>query len=303
MRTARILQIGLFLGLSSFAGDAAGQVLNPRAEAQAEMRERMQQERRIEPIKKLPAVVTPPKRKAARVRPKPTEKDLAAVAVEDEDKIKFAAFLKQPRTGIFRLHDVSNCERTHKVYNVEEPCPAHLDEKGSAYSFQDDDYKIISLADISLDNAAFQVRKIRTLSFLTNLGDTAIENLTLQTSGIREMAEFVPSADKKEVIVQAEIASRGFQIGKYVYKTSHPLRENSTYSLRLITYRVENANSAVKAKPLDVIVVFRVVRTHPDGSITILWKELQRQDAPRLPDRKSFARNQSSPPPQQQQKK
>ncbi|HEX9962351.1 MAG TPA: hypothetical protein VGB00_15560 [Pyrinomonadaceae bacterium] len=227
------------------------------------------------------------------LKAKATPKDLEAVKIDEGDKIKFAEFLKQPRTGIFRLHDIDKCEENQKIYNVEEPCPSHIIDKGSAYSFLERDYDYRLLADIWLQKSSLRIRKIETLSFLTDLGDVPIENLTPAAEGIRQMAEFVPSADKKEVLAQHRIATRGFQVGKYVYKTSHPLKENSTYSLRAITYRLDNPGMSVKTKRLDVIVVFRVVRAHTDGSVSVLWKELQRKEAPKMLD-KDVARLQPS---------
>ena len=289
MRASRIFQIVLFLVFLSAAQNAAAQILSPDDAGLREIAEKARRDREFERLKNIPTSELKKAPKNVAAKPKATEKDLEAVAVDAEDKAKYAAFLKQPRTGIFRLHDVSNCELSRKVYNVEEPCPAHIPEKGSAYSFQEDDYETRWLADISLEEAAFRIRKIQTLSFLTDLGNVPIENLTLAAEGIRQMTEFVPSADKKEVFAQAKIASRGFQIGKYVYKTSRPLKENFTYALRSITYRFENPNVAVKARRLDVIIIFRVVRTHPDGSVNILWKELQRKDAPKFIDKRSLA--------------
>lgn len=232
------------------------------------------------------------------LKAKATPKDLEAVKIDDADKTKFAEFLKQPRTGIFRLHDIENCEESAKVYNVAEPCPAHIIDKASAYSFLERDYDYRLLADIRLQKSSLEIQKVETLSFLTNLGDVPIENLTLAADGIRQMAEFAPSAERKEVVAQHRIALRGFQVGKYVYKTSRPLKENSTYSLRAITYRTDNPGLPVKTRRLDVIVVFRIVRTHTDGSVSILWKELQRKEAPKMLD-KNVAKFQLTTQPSQ----
>jgi hypothetical protein len=35
-------------------------------------------------------------------------------------------------------------------------------------------------------------------------------------------------------------------------------------------------------KRVDVTLAFRVIRIGEDGSVTILWKELQRKEAPKL---------------------
>jgi hypothetical protein len=258
------------------------------------MEERRQREREFRRLRSIQAANQKANAEKEALRAKATPKDLEAILVHPEDKSRFAAFLKQPRTGIFRLHDIGNCEESEKIYNIEDPCPGHLVDKGSAYSFHEQEYDYRLLSDIFLEKSTLRIRKIGTLSFLTNLGDVPIENLTLAATGIREMAEFVPSADKKEVIAQYRVASRGFQIGTHIYKTSRPLKENSTYALRAITYRFKSPNLSIKTRRLDIIVVFRVVRAHGDGSISILWKELQRQDAPKLLDRKFVAQIQPS---------
>jgi hypothetical protein len=291
MRASQIFQIVLFLSFLNVAAMVAAQVPPTIQEEIAERQRREQEYRRLRNIQ-----VSNQKTSAEKeaLKAKATPKDLEAVAVNPEDKTKFAAFLKQPRTGIFRLHDLGNCEESEKIYNVEDPCPAHVIDKGSSYSFLEHDYEFRLLSDIFLEKSVLRIRKIGTLSFLTNLGDVPLENLTVAAGGVREMAEFVPSPDKKEVFAQYKIASRGFQVGKYVYKTSRPLKENSTYALRAITYRFENPNLSIKTKRLDIIVVFRVVRAHGDGSVSILWKELQRQDAPKLMDKKFVAQIQPS---------
>ncbi|HEX8249373.1 MAG TPA: hypothetical protein VF599_14440 [Pyrinomonadaceae bacterium] len=292
MRTSKIFRIVLFLSFLNAAAVIAAAQLPIDLQIRMEIEERKRREQQFERLRNIGGVrgrKVSDTGSASRPAVKPTEKDLEAIAVSAEDTSRFAAFLKQPRTGIFRFHDISKCEESQKVYNVEEPCPAHIPEKGSAYSFLEEDYEVRLLADISLEKSTFRVRKLGTLSFLTDLGDAPLENLTVGTDGIREMAEFVPSLDKKVVVAQYKIASKGFQVGKHIYKTSHPLKENSTYALRSIAYRMENRNLSVKTKRLDVIVIFRVVRTHGDGSVSILWKELQRKEAPKLISNKLVA--------------
>jgi hypothetical protein len=293
MRKTRIFQVVLLLSLLNLVISVAAQF--PPQTIQEQIAERQRREQEFRRLRNIQAANHKKSAERAELKAKATPKDLEAVAVYAEDKNRFAGFLKQPRTGIFRLHDIANCEESEKVYNIEEPCPSHIVDKGSAYSFNEHDYDYRLLADIFLEKSNLRIRKIGTLSFLTNLGDVPIENIGLAASGIREMAEFVPSVDKKEVMAQYRIASRGFQIGKYVYKTARPLKENSTYALRAITYRFENPNLSLKTRRLDIIVVFRIVRAHGDGSVSILWKELERKDAPKLLDRKFVAQIHPSP--------
>lgn len=80
--------------------------------------------------------------------------------------------------------------------------------------------------------------------------------------------------------------------------------KNVTYALRAIAFRSEhkiisrltpdNVNPDESKflyldddKRFDLTVVFRVVRQAENGSITILWKELNRQQSPKL----IFAKN------------
>ena len=292
MKTARILQIILFLSFLlsiNVTLSAQGGTPSLRETMIRDQEDRWNRSREFPRLHKNRTFDTLAAREE--LRAKATAKDLRAIAVSAEDKDKFAGFLKHPRTGIFRLHDISNCHESNRVYNVEEPCPLHVAAKGSAYSFTERDYEFKLLADIFLEKDNFRIRKIETLSFLTDLGDLPLENLTLASSGIREMAEFVPSLDKKQVIAQAAIATRGFQVGKHIYKTSRPMKENSTYALRSITYRFENENISVKTKRLDIVVIFRVVRKYEDGSVLVVWKELQRKDAPKLMDKKFVAQD------------
>lgn len=303
MRAMRKFQIVLFLSFLSFVMPAAVTVVKAQVPAATPpvtiIEDSQKRDRDFGRLRNILAASQKSEENERRaLSVKATPKDIQAIAVSADDKDKFAQFLKQPRTGIFRLHDISNCDESRRIYNVEEPCPSHVLSKGSAYSFDEEDYEVKWLADIRLEKSNFRIQKIETLSFLTNLGDVPIDSLTLASGGIREMAEFIPSENLKEVVGQHRIAVKGFQVGNYVYKTSRPLKENSSYALRAITYKFEGGAfgklPSVKAKRLDIIVVFRVVRYHEDGSVTVLWKELRKQNAPKLVDKKFVAGFQSA---------
>jgi hypothetical protein len=217
---------------------------------------------------------------------KPTKKDRAAIAVNTEDKKKFAQFLKQPGTGILRLHDYYNCETQELIVNAAITCPENLVGRGSAYSFRDQKYTNLAYSDILFENAGFHVRSKQLLGFLTDLGDIPLENVSLLSAGVDKMAEFAPS-DKIEVFENnLATAERGFRIGDFFYTASLLFKENSTYALRSIAFRFKqnksHENLSVDGKTSDIIVVFRVVRKHEDGSISLLWKQLQEKDAPTI---------------------
>lgn len=212
-----------------------------------------------------------------------TEADLARVAVENEDLGLYKQILSQPDAGLFRLQDFSICAKTKAQ------CPEFIPGYGTAFSFQKILYEDKFFADISFENSMFQLQGFNTLGFLTNLGDLPLADLSLETGGIREMAEFTPSDKFEEIQSHVQAAKKGFQVGNFVYQASLPLKNDSTYALRSILYEIrkksdaaEKINGRHRPEPgrKDIIIVFRVVRRHADGSVTLLWKRLREKDSP-----------------------
>jgi hypothetical protein len=98
--------------------------------------------------------------------------------------------------------------------------------------------------------------------------------------------------------------AKGVAEGGYRYATSAPAEENMTYALRVVAYRTKGISLAGFTDTLtaddikfgglnrfdtriDLTVAFRIVRRDENSSVTILWKQLNRQDAPKL----VFAKN------------
>jgi hypothetical protein len=219
-----------------------------------------------------------------------TDRDKELTSLIPEDKAKFAAFLELPHTGFVRIHDSALCEEKSSIVSATEPCPYNITGKATSYSFRKEAYRTAFYSDIKFKNSNFQIVGVNMLGFLTNLGDVPLEKITLQTDGVKEMAEFEPSVDIKEVESQINIVRKGFKIGDFLYRTWLPMKENNTYALRCIAYqsKIYQKINSFKVdmldfdKRVDVTVVFRVIRKHDDGSVSILWKELSRKDAPKL---------------------
>jgi hypothetical protein len=212
-------------------------------------------------------------------------KYLKSIAIDKEDVDNFYEFIQTSNAGIVRLHDFLNCKRNEKK------CLKGLPGQGSSYSFRDSIYVEKSFSDILFENSSLHMQGLNTLGFLTDLGNYPLETFTLETGGIKEMAEFEPSDKLAEVENHFSIARNGFQVGNYVYKTSFPLKENSTYAFRSIVYRVVSKASKTEnagdkkipgSKRRDIIVIFRLIRKHEDGSISLLWKQLQDKESPTI---------------------
>ena len=225
-----------------------------------------------------------------------SERDKQAIAMDPQDRRRFAGFLAQEDAGYVRLHEFDNCSPKNIVVNANEPCPWNVLGKAISYSFRKGKYQRASFSDIRLRRSVLEIVGVNLLGFLTDVGDADLNNLTLQSGGIREMAEFQPSSDIMEAERAYSLAKRGFKINDFIYKIALPIKENTTYALRAIAFDTKiyrkvrgfKVNLLENDKRRDVIVVFRVIRKHEDGSYSILWKELQRKSAPKLKTEKQI---------------
>ncbi len=219
-----------------------------------------------------------------------SEKDREAIKINADDAAAFTGFLKQSDTGIVRLHDVSLCSENMGILEVNAPCPQNVWGKATAFSFRAKGYRLKLFSDIQLNSKTFDITGINILGFLSNLGDISIETANLKTAGIKELAEFEPSTEYKEVVKQQKFARKGFIVGDFFYRSSMPVELSKTYVLRSIAYRSDFYFQIGKTKMSledldkrkDVIVVFRLIRQYDDGSVGILWKKLKRNSAPVL---------------------
>ncbi len=247
-------------------------------------------------INTLEGVLNPDQQNSRMLRPPrtraifTTRRDKELTSVDKEDKSKHSAFLRRSDTGILRLHDSENCDEEGRTIHADEPCPWNIVGKATIYSFRTENYTNKFFSDIQFEEKTFKIVGINLLGFLTDLGDVAIENLNLQSKGIKEMAEFETSTDVDEIKNHFKSAKNGFQIGDYFYKNELRMNPNKTYALRSIAYDSKvlrkvgrrKINLLEYDKRRDIIVVFRVVREHADGSINIIWKKIQSKSAPKI---------------------
>lgn len=220
----------------------------------------------------------------------PSKRDKELTAMKPNDRAKFEEFLNLPKTGFIRLHDSSVCNESKNIINAQGPCPWSISGKATAYSFRKKLYTVSVFSDVRHYAGSFQIFGINQLGFITNLGDVPLENLTLQSPGIKLMADFKSSNDIEEIKYQHKLAKKGFLVGDYVYRSELPIALNQSYVLRSIAYDGKAYRTFGDDKidifeddeRKDIIVVFRVISKHEDGSFGILWKELHRQESPTI---------------------
>ena len=220
---------------------------------------------------------------------KMTEEHKRLLFPSAEERNAFAAFLRQPHTGIVRLLPQSDCRFDPRVlYASGAPsCVAAIPPVpggGSFYSFRSGGHQWGPRADMWLRDGVFRVGFAgESLGFLTALGDVPLEAVTLNSAGVDYLNEFSPPTSIAEAQRQYELNKVGFRVRNHVYGAAMYVRPGMTYVLRSITYKADNEQSK-KRKPADVLVSFRVVNHAADGSVTLVWKELQRRKSPKLLD-------------------
>lgn len=205
---------------------------------------------------------------------------------DSEDSTKFAAFLKLPQTGLFKLFPNMDCSSTNTV-RVSEECKDAM-PLSSYYSFQKRDYTG-QIAEIGLKDNNFYSRGLLVNALLVTLGDVPLETVSINSDGVKFLADFQPAREDKEISAKMTELAEGIKNGNYQYAASVPALENTTFAVRVIAYRGKLLfplgdgrfyNLLEKDKRTDIIVVFRTVRKSADGSWTILWKQLQQKDSP-----------------------
>lgn len=221
---------------------------------------------------------------------KPTKKELQALAPSAEDVQKYSEFLKTPNTGLTKLAADKGCAENSLVLVATAECLAlTMPGAGSSYSFRTRNYRIPRLADITFTENSFQATGVRLHGIFVNVGDVALEQVTLQTKGIAFLTEFKPETDFQKAKAIDKQFSEGIRDNQFLYRRALNAFGKTTYVLRSIAYRgsyyraISNYtyNEFDFDKRSDVVIAFRIVRRHADGAITILWKQLAKQDSPK----------------------
>ncbi len=223
------------------------------------------------------------------LRTRPSREQKRKLQPNPQDMAKYAGFLEQPRTGIFRLMPDVGCTENVNVIRADAVCLNYIPES-SYYSFREKEHTIEMLADIRLRNGFLISDGILSQGIMVNLGDVELEKLAPAAEGFGFLTNFAPHTEGIEAQKQYLEMMRGVKVGGYEYKKAHSSVENTTYALRVVAYR-GNVFRSFRGyrfdvlggdKRIDLTIAFRVIRKDADGSVTLLWKEIERRNAPRL---------------------
>ncbi len=205
------------------------------------------------------------------------------------DLSRYAEFLRQPRTGLIKLFSDVGCEENTSVVRADDICLQWIPNSGF-YSFREQEYKSDFLADIRLENGMLVSDGFLAQSILVNLGDVDLETVSSSSNGLKFLNEFQPAAESKAALKQVEQMIKGVRADNFIYRKSLPAVAGATYALRvtayrgnfLKSYRGQLFNILAGDKRIDATIAFRVLGKNNDGSLTLLWRELSRKDAPKV---------------------
>lgn len=229
---------------------------------------------------------------------------LKKIGPSKSDREAFKLFLKGPRTGITRLTLPVPCSMTirQRIKDSDKfvrECPTqYVKGNGSNFSFRLNDYVSAALADLTINGRSIYSAGVLSQGIMVGLGDVQMENISPSSEGVKYLFDFVPAKTLTEAEVQMNPFDSGLTIGKYLYSRAFKPEQNRTFALRVVAYRAtweppfldsNGSFSSVGSKDpfyyderKDIIVVFRIVRIEMDGSVTLIWRELNRIDSPKL---------------------
>lgn len=220
-------------------------------------------------------------------------------APHQEDVDKYSNLLNQKNTGIFRLFPDLGCGGQLLV-NANDDC-ANAVSLSWSYSFIYKYHGNSDFYDIRLKDQSLIADGFLSQSIVTKLGDVDLETANLKTKGIKFLDDFNP--ERKSIKAKAQFAQIAKTVNSdgFVYGKMANLDENVTFGMRIIAYKLSDANrenhlqrnkinteeeqkflALAYTKRKDKIIVFRIIRKDLDGSVTILWKELSDKKAPVL---------------------
>lgn len=221
-------------------------------------------------------------------------------APKPEDLAAYKEFLQQPNTGIVRLLPGFNCEARYTV-RVDGEC-ANLVPGSSYHRFRED-----ALAgDLLLMEGALIAEGFFATSVMTALGKIPITDASLTTHGMEFVTAFEPSTQVDKAREQYKRLQGGFIENNFAYGSRLRAVSDMTYGLRIVAYH--NGNNVLKrinrdelstvlGEPenknmmflalkkdtrVDLTLAFKIIRIDTDGSVTLVWKELEKRDSPTI---------------------
>jgi hypothetical protein len=224
-----------------------------------------------------------------------TEAQKKLLAPSAEDEAAYREFLRQQHTGLIRLLPRGKYELSTTVAANNADLVLPIRGGGAFYSFAEKKHSYGPWSEITLQEGRLMAGFLhQSLGVMTMLGDVPLGSLTMTTPGVAYLAQFVPPTQPTAARDQCNRNFQGFTDGNHLYNANLPAVVNQTYVLRSINYKKEGRMLVAQGggatyiphpyeySGADELIVFRILRAGEDGSITILWKRLQKFSPPRI---------------------
>lgn len=228
-------------------------------------------------------------RKAFPFKQRLTREQKSYLLPEPADASRYASLLAQPKTGLIKLFSDAGCEKNALLLRADKECLSWI-PNSAFYSFRESEYTTEYLADIRLEKGFLISDGVLSHGILVALGDVALENVTLESAGMNFLVNYQAEQKNKDAYTQFVQITKGVKSGDFLYKNTLPANVDTTYALRVIAYRGRfmqifrgfRFNLLDRDERADLTLVFRIIRKSEDGNISLLWKELQRRNSPKL---------------------
>jgi len=202
--------------------------------------------------------------------------------INKEDYLNYKSFLEIPNTGIVKILAQSECA-DRKTRAQCWRTNAEIDAFAGSYSFAKRQYTFASRADFSVVDNNLEATRTEIQTIIVDLGNAPLETLTLESKGVGYLKKINPFSQVAQAQKQYNDFLKGIFFEHFNYSKSALVKLNNAYAVRSIDYA---HSSAAEKENFDTIIVFKVVRLEKDGSITLLWKELSRNNSPILLNKK-----------------
>ena len=286
-----LIAVTLLLGL--FCCSAEAQDTSARERAEQTMRQAQSEDQFYDQLRR--GNVLSPEDNAPRLDNE-TRKRVKNFRKVDPDVARtYSAFLNNPGTGITKFYPDNGC-RSAKVINASDQCHDAIPQT-FAFSFRSKAYIDDDYSDIAFKSTGIVAGSFFSQGAVLSLGDVPIEGIDLENPAVKALSEISPDKDVGAARETAVRLKTGYAIGGTRVSSLAKSAANTTYAVRVIAYkmgtfvrRFNERSTSIEKKFLmleqdsraDIIAVFRIVDLKADGSVTVIWKLLDRRDPPKL---------------------
>lgn len=230
------------------------------------------------------------------------ERILTLRRVDPADVEKYASLLRQKDTGIFKLFPNLGC-MSKTVVKVSAECEKFV-PLSSSFTFRTNNYSDEVYHDIFYKNERIVSDSFFSQGIFVAVGDEPIEAIDVSHPALKYLTSFQPDAEPGSAKDHAKLFRAGVESDGFRYEDSFEPRENTTYAMRMVAYRLANNldpmsdettmtemmfHSLQFDKRVDLVVLFRILRRDENSGITLVWKQVSRADAGKIKFGKNVA--------------